>query len=170
MFDQLRRILLPADLSEEDLEQLHKMAETIPFPRSNSCYGRANSGTRFASSSTSSLRSSRVGATKTSCSHRKVHQFYTNPRERPRTIMNAFSGEPLILQVFLNNREQLRHHKSDFARRRSGVRIPSAPLLKCGGLQGKLGMTMRIPKVSQALVQQRAGTPVSVTFSDYFDY
>ncbi len=35
-----------------------------------------------------------------------------------------------ILQVFLNSGEQLRCYESTFARRRSGVRIPSAPLRK----------------------------------------
>jgi transposase len=32
------------------------------------------------------------------------------------------------LRVFLNSGEQPRRYESDFARRRSGVRIPSAPL------------------------------------------
>jgi hypothetical protein len=42
--------------------------------------------------------------------------------------VNAARDKRAILQAFLNNGEQLRHPGSDFARRRSGVRIPSAPL------------------------------------------
>jgi hypothetical protein len=144
---------------------LHKMAETIFIPVGNSCYGRATSRTRSTSSSRSSLRSSRVGAAKTSCSHRKVHQLYTNRRERRRTIMNAFSGESLILQVILNNDEQLRHHESDFARRRSGVRIPSAPLQKCSDLQVKHEQRMSAAPPSQALEQQCGGEPAEVPAS-----
>ena len=33
MLDELRQIPLFADLSEEDLEQLYKMAETVSIPR-----------------------------------------------------------------------------------------------------------------------------------------
>jgi hypothetical protein len=49
--------------------------------------------------------------------------------------VNAARDKKAILQAFLNNGEQLRHPGSDFARRRSGVRIPSAPLRKSTYLQ-----------------------------------
>jgi hypothetical protein len=45
----------------------------------------------------------------------------------------------VILQVFPNNGEQLRRYGSDFARRKSGVRIPSAQLRKRRYLQIKRG-------------------------------
>ena len=56
-----------------------------------------------------------------------VHQ----PTRTKANTTNALRRKSAILQAFLNNRERARRYGSDFARRRSGVRIPSAPLLKC---------------------------------------
>ena len=53
-----------------------------------------------------------------------------------------------------NSSEHPRHYGSDFARRRSGVRIPPAPLLKSAHLQVKLKIKTSSPIASQALVQQ----------------
>jgi hypothetical protein len=65
------------------------------------------------------------------------HVLYTNPHEQRRTSTKCAIKDSVNLQVFLNTREQLRRYGSDFARRRSGVRIPSAPLLKYVVLQQK---------------------------------
>ena len=49
----------------------------------------------------------------------------------------SLEGKFVVLQVFSNNGEQPRYYLPAFARRRSGVRIPSAPLLKNISLQVK---------------------------------
>src|SRR5215204_532708 len=59
-------------------------------------------------------------------------------------IANAAQGKSAILRAFLNSHERLRQKGPDFARRRSGVRIPSAPLLKYGNLQVKRESNKRI--------------------------
>jgi hypothetical protein len=71
-----------------------------------------------------------------------VHQ----PTRTKANTTNALRRKSAILQAFLNNRERARRYGSDFARRRSGVRIPSAPLLKylplrikCEGVDGDSG-------------------------------
>jgi hypothetical protein len=56
-----------------------------------------------------------------------VHQLYTNPHEQQRTEANAATTKTVNFQAVVNKGKQLRHYGSDFARRRSGVRLPSAP-------------------------------------------
>jgi hypothetical protein len=54
----------------------------------------------------------------------------TNLRERRRTCTTRRGRESPYLQPYLSDSEHQRRHHSAFARRRSGVRIPSAPLTK----------------------------------------
>ena len=58
------------------------------------------------------------------------------------------------LQVFCKLQKPRANYLSAFARRRSGVRIPSAPLLKLVDLQVKRETTMIARDASVAFVQQ----------------
>src|SRR5215203_5284700 len=58
------------------------------------------------------------------------------------------------LQMFLDSCERPRRYGSDFARRRSGVRIPSAPLAKARVLQEKCKIQVSAAHASKAVVQQ----------------
>ena len=60
----------------------------------------------------------------------RVQQPCSNPGEQGQTRTIAFWREYAYLQEFPNTRERLRCCESAFARRRSGVRIPSASLIK----------------------------------------
>jgi len=66
-----------------------------------------------------------------------VQQPCSNPGEQQRTFTKSLERNYAYLQVFLNTGEQPRYYESAFARRRSGVRIPSAPLQKTHILQVK---------------------------------
>ena len=58
------------------------------------------------------------------------------------------------MRGFLNSSEPSRNRRAAFARRRSGVRIPSAPLKKIAVLQVKYALSRIAPTSTQALVQQ----------------
>jgi hypothetical protein len=64
------------------------------------------------------------------CDGARVQQPCSNPGEQGQTRTIAFWRKYAYLQEFPNTRERLRCCESAFARRRSGVRIPSAPLTK----------------------------------------
>ncbi len=81
-------------------------------------------------------------------------QFDDNRREQRRTSVGELSTDWAYLSDFSNGGEQPQNRRAAFARRRSGVRIPSAPLLKGAHLQVKL-KKISSPTASQALVQQR---------------
>src|SRR5215217_7889759 len=74
----------------------------------------------------------------------RVQQPCSNPGEQRRTSTRTCKREYAYLQGFLNNSEQPRPYESALARRRSGVRIPSAPLLKYADLQVKLGIVKEV--------------------------
>ena len=56
-----------------------------------------------------------------------VQQPCSNPDEQQWMITKCFKREYAYLQEFLNTGKQSRQYESAFARRRSRVRIPSAP-------------------------------------------
>jgi hypothetical protein len=58
------------------------------------------------------------------------------------------------LQAFCTLLKRPAKYRAAFARRRSGVRIPSAPLRKYGVLQEKPELEMRIQTPGGTLVQQ----------------
>ena len=60
----------------------------------------------------------------------RVQQPCSNPGEQWRTSAITHKRKYAYLQEISNPSEQPRHYDSAFARRRSGVRIPSAPLIK----------------------------------------
>jgi hypothetical protein len=66
-----------------------------------------------------------------------VQQPCSNPSKSPETLRNAPMGKYGNLQAFCKLQKPLAKYLAAFARRRSGVRIPSAPLLKCSNLQEK---------------------------------
>jgi hypothetical protein len=57
------------------------------------------------------------------------------------------------LQVFGKLRKPLEDYRAAFARRKSGVRIPSAPLLKTAGLQVKPEITVSNLTTNATFVQ-----------------
>src|SRR5215211_1021303 len=59
-----------------------------------------------------------------------VQQPCSNLGEQRRTLTTYSYRECCHLQAILNTYEQLRRRRTDFARRRSGVRIPSAARMK----------------------------------------
>jgi hypothetical protein len=64
------------------------------------------------------------------CDGARVQQPCSNPGEQGQTRTIAFWREYAYLQEYPNTRERLRCCESAFARRKSGVRIPSAPPIK----------------------------------------
>ena len=66
------------------------------------------------------------------------------------------------LQQFCKPRKGSANYRTTFARRRSGVRIPSAPLLKTCVLQDKLRIKDERPAASGALVQRPCSTRVGM--------
>jgi uncharacterized metal-binding protein len=68
-----------------------------------------------------------------------VQQPCSNPSKYPETLRKASTRKYSDLQVFCKLQKALEKYRAAFARRRSGVQIPSAPLLECGGLQVKSG-------------------------------
>ena len=71
------------------------------------------------------------------CDGPRVQQPCSNPSEQGQTRTIAFWRKYAYLQGFSNTRERLRCYESAFARRRSEVRIPSAPLYKVPQNVGK---------------------------------
>jgi hypothetical protein len=59
-----------------------------------------------------------------------VQQPCSNPGKSPETLRNAPMGKYVNLQAFCKLQKPLAIYHAAFARRRSGVRIPSAPLKK----------------------------------------
>src|SRR4028119_180131 len=83
-----------------------------------------------------------------------VQQPCSNPSRRAETTRKAIEHKYACLQLFCKLRKGPAKCRAAFARRRPGVRVPSAPLSKCADLQVKLKIKNSSPIASQALVQQ----------------
>jgi hypothetical protein len=100
---------------------------------------------------------------------RCVQQPCSNPSESPEILGKVLTQKYALLQAFCKHLKASAKYCAAFARRRSGVRIPSAPLFKYRHLQGKLQPRIYTPIASRALVQQRGGEPANVTVSVFCD-
>ena len=69
--------------------------------------------------------------------HYIVHQSCGNPSKPTANQGKVLSKENCYLQELCKLQKSLARFISAFAWRRSGVRVPSAPLLKCAVLQAK---------------------------------
>jgi hypothetical protein len=87
----------------------------------------------------------------------RVQQPCSNPGEQRRTFTESLKREYAYLQVFLNISKQPRHYESAFAWRRSGVRIPSAPLEKYAVLQVKRESKMSTPNTCRPVCSNPEG-------------
>ena len=66
-----------------------------------------------------------------------MQQPCSNLSKSPKTLRNAPMGKYGDLQAFCKIPKPLANYRAAFARRRSGVRIPSAPLRKLLQIAGK---------------------------------
>jgi hypothetical protein len=90
-----------------------------------------------------------------------VPQPCSNPSKSPENKSKAFSEKDCDLQEFCNLQKSLANYLAGFARRRPGVRIPSAPLMKMGDLQAKRSTTMGATSVRSAFLQRPRSNPNS---------
>jgi hypothetical protein len=72
-----------------------------------------------------------------------VQQPCSNPSKSPEMLGNASTQKYCHLQVFCKLQKPLAKYLAAFARRRPGVRIPSAPLWNYADLQVKRGESRR---------------------------
>jgi hypothetical protein len=95
-----------------------------------------------------------------------VQQPCSNPSKSPEMLRKAPSSECCHLQAFCTHLKTPANLRGALAWRRSGVQVPSGPLLFYGDLQVKREEQEKAPACSRgALVQQPSGTTGSCSQS-----